>query len=160
MGQVIDYLIVALCLFFAIRGMFLGFVSEILSLIAYVMGYIVSIVFAPRLIDWLKTKITVNDLLLQISAYAVLFLLAYIIVKVVEVQIVRITNTSILSGLNRVLGILLGIIQGVVIVIILDFLLRVQPLFDFSDFLNSSTVLVYIRDMFQTIHQFVLGVIT
>ncbi len=159
MGQVINFLIIAICLYFAIRGLFFGFVSGIFSLLAYVISYFAAVMLAPVLIQLVKENIAINELLIQIISYVVIFLLSYIIIKIIEMQVARITNTSILSGLNRVSGIILGLLQGIVVVVFIDFLLQVQPVFEFSSFLNSSSILMYLRDMSTVVHQYIRTVI-
>ena len=159
MGQVINFLIIAICLYFAVRGMFFGFVSGIFSLLAYIVSYFLAVLFAPSLVQYVKEIIDTNELLVQIISYVVIFLISYILIKVIEVQVARIMRTSILSGLNRVMGIVLGLLQGMVIIVFIDFLLRVQPVFDFSLILSSSTILMYLRNVSAIIHQYIQTII-
>ncbi len=159
MGQVIDFLIIAICLFFLIRGYFLGFISQILSLLAYIVAYFAAVLFSPYAIEYLQGITNFNETLLRLMSLSLIFLLAFVVVKVIEIPIVRFTNTSILSGLNRVLGFVFGCLIGIIVIVILDFLLKSQPFFDLEALLGSSRVLGFIREIFSFFHQFVLEII-
>ncbi len=159
MGQVIDFLIIAICLFFLIRGYFLGFVSQMLSLLAYIVAYFAAVLFSPYVIEYLQGITNFNDTLLRLMSLSLIFLLAFVVVKIIEIPIVKFTNTSILSGLNRVLGFVFGCFIGIIVIVILDFLLKSQPFFDLEALLGSSNVLGFIRENFLVFHQFVLAII-
>jgi membrane protein required for colicin V production len=74
----------------------------------------------------------------EIIAFAALFIIVYILVKIVEMTLKNIIEGIQLGGLDRLLGAALGIVEGIVVVCLILFLMRIQPFFDSGPILEKS----------------------
>lgn len=153
-GLVVDIVIVALCAFFALRGLFTGFVREVLSLLAFVAGYFAVQLFDDRAIALLTKFFSLSQPIAQVISSALLFIFAYIIVKYIELFLSRFVNLIMLAGLNRVAGFVAGGLKGAVIVLLLAYFVRVQPVFPqlaSSLQLDASRALPYLQFLYEWI---------
>ena len=153
-GVVIDIVILGVCALFAIRGFLQGFVHEVLSLLAFVAGYFAALLLNEKMSVWLQGSIGVSDTIGIAISSVVLFVVAYIAVRFIEVQLTRFVNLIMLSSLNRISGLLIGTAKGVVIILILVYAIRVQPIFPNvteSMQLSTSKILPYLESFYQQI---------
>jgi membrane protein required for colicin V production len=74
----------------------------------------------------------------EVIAFAALFIIVYIVVKIIEMTLKNIIEGIQLGGLDRLLGAALGIIEGIVVVCLILFLLSIQPFFDSGPVLEKS----------------------
>lgn len=105
-----DYLFLLILLFTAIRGAFRGFIATIMNAIALVGGVILSYFlykpFSPVVKSIGITKAT------ELVAFLLIFILFYLIVKICEIFVEKITQNDSINNLNRALGFFLGILIG------------------------------------------------
>jgi membrane protein required for colicin V production len=116
-----------------------GFISELLSMAALIFGLLCSIFFfknAAQLIrEWFMPNVKIVP---EIIAFVALFVIVYIIVKIIEMTLKNIIESIQLGGLDRLLGAVFGIIEGIVIVCLLLFLISIQPFFNSEPVLEKS----------------------
>ena len=121
----------------AVRGIFRGFVAELLSMSAFVLGLAGAIVFYRTLAEYLGEmwKDTVWN---YIVSFLALFVCIYLAVKLVEGLLHKIFHSLRLEKLDKVLGFLLGIVEGIIFIAIMLFILTWQPIFDPAPLLERS----------------------
>ena len=137
--SIIDIIFVALIGLFMIRCYLKGFVSELLSMAGIVLGLYASLFFYKNLGEYLR-NIFWNDLDLipEITAFVLLFVIVLVIIKLLERMLINIIDQISLTTADSYLGIVFGLAEGIAIVSLVLFLLKVQPLFDSSNILNNS----------------------
>jgi membrane protein required for colicin V production len=137
--SIIDIAFVGLIGLFMIRCYLRGFVSELLSVAAIVLGLLASLFLYKNGADLLR-KYFLQDMqtLPEIVAFVVLFVIVFIIVKLLEKMLVDIIDQVSLTNADSYIGIIFGLAEGIVVVSLILFLLRVQPLFDPASLLSDS----------------------
>ncbi|MDR1955412.1 MAG: CvpA family protein [Treponema sp.] len=133
MGHIvpIDIIFAIFVLLFVVRGALRGFLDEILSIASLVLGFLGAVFFHKKGAELIRTKIPQDIRFLpEILAFGGVFCLIFIAVKVLELLLKDTFRQIALGGVDRVLGIFFGLIEGLVLVTLALFLLQVQPFFD------------------------------
>ena len=78
--------------------------------------------------------------LTRVAAFLIIFIAVTIIAKIIERILKNILENLNLGGLDRILGLVFGLVEGILVVSVVVFLVRVQPFFDLQDFLASSKI--------------------
>jgi membrane protein required for colicin V production len=137
--SVIDIIFILLLTIFIIRCYLKGFVSELLTMSAIVLGLLASLFFFKNGGEFLRVTFWPNlKLIPEIIAFIALFVIVFISVKILELMLKGIIQRIHLSGADRFLGIFFGLAEGVVVIALVVFILRIQPLFDPSSILSES----------------------
>ncbi|AGA32898.1 Colicin V production protein [Thioalkalivibrio nitratireducens DSM 14787] len=117
----IDLVFVALIVVSGLISLYRGFVREIFSLATWVVAIWVGIRFAGDLAVLLPEAVHDTTLRLGI-AFAALFILVLIVGGIAGVLAMRLVRGSGLTGTDRSLGVVFGLLRGVLIVALLVFL--------------------------------------
>jgi membrane protein required for colicin V production len=111
----LDYIILAIVLISAIAGLIQGFLREACSLVTWVLGiwlaWKLGPVLAPHLGGVLRT-----ELYGLWAGRAIVFVAVLVIGAIVGATVNHFVRLSMFSGLDRLLGFVLGLARGVVIV--------------------------------------------
>ncbi len=110
-----------------IYSIFRGMVREIFSLLAYFGGYLVAIKFQDTFAKSLSTYIS-NDTACGIISFLLIFLATVVGISLLGKGFQKLVHsTAGLSGIDRLLGGIIGIAKAVIILIILMFPLKFFP---------------------------------
>jgi len=137
---VIDFIFLGLLGLFMIRCYLKGFVSELLSMASIVLGTLAALFFHKNGGEFLRTQFwpDLNNIIPEIIAFIALFIIVLIIVKMLAIMLKGIIDGIKLGGIDRFLGILFGLAEGIAVVSLILFLIHVQPLFNSSSILSGS----------------------
>ncbi|MCL2557794.1 MAG: CvpA family protein [Treponema sp.] len=128
---VVDFVFIGIIVLFALRCATRGLVGEAASLGALAAGVLAGIFFfraAGALVrERLMPEVAVAP---EIIAFIGLFLIAFLIMKLLGAVLGEVIRGLSLQWLDRLLGALLGVAEGIIIASALLALLAVQPLFD------------------------------
>lgn len=113
----LDVSVIAIIALSAVFGIFRGFVKEALSLIAWVSSFWVATRYAPVLASHWEGAISHPNLRLAL-AFLLLLLAVLVVGFVLTALVVRLVRASAVSGPDRALGGVFGLLRGVVIVTI------------------------------------------
>lgn len=139
----IDIVFGALILILTIRCGLKGFIEEFLSVAALVLGLLCAVAFVRPGAELVKGWLGPNSFP-EVIAFVGLFLIAFILVKILERVLGDIVDRVNLEGLDRALGVLLGLVEGLLVVSVALFVLSVQPLFDAGPLLSHSIFAKYL----------------
>ncbi len=114
----LDISIVVIVVLSALFGLVRGFAREALALLGWVLSVWVALQFSPGLSELMKSVITVDSLRF-ILAFTLLFVVTLLFAAVINHLISSSVRKSSLSGTDRSLGVLFGILRGVVLVAVL-----------------------------------------
>jgi len=135
----IDITFIGLIGLFMIRCYLKGFISELLSMAAIVLGLLASLYFYKNGGIYIRERFAMDiKIVPEVIAFIALFIIVFIVVKLLEILLKGIIENVRLGGVDRFLGILFGIAEGLAVVSLLLFLLKVQPLFDPTRLLEDS----------------------
>jgi membrane protein required for colicin V production len=110
-----DWLIVVVVLLNVVSAAIQGFFAEALSMAGLVIGYIVAAWQYPGLAAWFRTFLK-NDLLADIFAFLVIFFAILILFSIAGKVVRKLMKAAGLSGFDRFLGALLGLVKGGLVV--------------------------------------------
>lgn len=134
MGFSINYLdiFILLCLIPAFIGGFLnGLVRQITSLIALILGIWAGWHFSELLSQWIRIWFESNNNLINIISFAIIFIVVLLLVNLVGKFLSKIIKIALLGWLDRILGIIFGILKYCLILsIIFYFISSLDNIFD------------------------------
>jgi len=110
-----DWLIVAVVLLSIVSAGVQGFFAEALSMAGLVVGYLVAAWKYPGLSDWFMTFLK-NAWLADIFSFLIIFFVILLLFDVAARVARKLMKAAGLSGFDRFMGALLGVVKGVLIV--------------------------------------------
>jgi membrane protein required for colicin V production len=125
----VDIVILVILLVTAVRCAFRGFVAEIMAFAAVLLGLIAAVLFGGMVTPVLESYLG-ETVWTPVASFLGIFLLAYIVVKLFEGALYRLIEKIRLEKMDQALGFFLGLVEGVLIIVLLIFLVRIQPIFD------------------------------
>ncbi|MBR5915106.1 MAG: CvpA family protein [Spirochaetia bacterium] len=149
--NIADLIFLLLALFFVIKGFFRGFISEFMSMAALILGLIAALAFQNQLSALLKDMIK-SDTFRPIAAFFLLFIVTYILVKLLELLLHNAIEAIKMNSLDRLLGLVWGLLETAVIVLIIVFLIYRFKFKAGISFLDESIVARYARDFLDGLH--------
>jgi membrane protein required for colicin V production len=133
---IIDIIFLALIAIFSLRCAVRGFVSEVLSIAALIFGLLAAIFFFRAGAIIVREQFMPDvKVLPEIISFAALFMIVFIVVKILELVLKSVIDGIRLGGLDRFLGFIFGIAEGIIVVCLILFVISVQP------FVNPEIIL-------------------
>ena len=121
-----DIAILAIIGISAVISLFRGFVREVLSLAAWVVAFWVAFTFTEQFAKLLEAYIALPSMR-SLAAFIVLLIGTLFAIGIVNYLIGKIIDSTGLSGTDRVLGVVFGVVRGVAVVGILVLLAGATP---------------------------------
>ena len=118
----IDWLLLGVIALSAVMGLMRGLVVEVLSLVVWVAAFWLAFVYGGHVSTLLEGSIASPSARMFLS-YAVLFVAALVIGGIVTWLIGRLLKLSGLGGIDRLLGLLFGLVRGAALACVLVLLL-------------------------------------
>ncbi|KAB8124147.1 CvpA family protein [Komagataeibacter medellinensis] len=136
----IDIAAIAITGLSALVGAVRGFSREILGLAAWIMAFVLAVAWYGALIPYATQWIS-NHTLAALVSFAVLFLALLVIFTTTAHISGRAVQGSLLSGLDRVLGLLFGLVRGYICLVILYAgITALIPAAQWPDVMRSSRI--------------------
>ena len=136
---VVDFVFAGIVVLFILRCAVRGFVSEIMSLAALVVGLLSAIFFFRTVGDFIRERFLPGvSTVPEVIAFVALFLLVFILARIVESILNGIIQGFRLDRLDRLLGAVLGFAEGIVVICLILLLISVQPFLDPDPLLENS----------------------
>jgi len=123
----VDYLIIGIMLISAGISIIRGFIKEVMSLVSWVLAFWVGLTFANNLATLLIDYVD-NPSIRLFSAFFALFVVTLVLGALVNHLISEMVEKTGLSGTDRALGIIFGLLRGVAIVTVLILLAGATPM--------------------------------
>ena len=114
----VDIVILVVLLISTLFGLFRGFIREILSLASWIVAFYVAWTFALTAAAWLEPYISQQALRVP-AAFGGIFVVVLIAASIVSYLLYRLLAIAGISGMDRSLGAVFGIVRGVVLIAIL-----------------------------------------
>src|SRR6187402_1445340 len=124
-----DFIILAIVLLSAIVGLVQGFLREICSLVTWVLAIWLAWQFGPLLVPHLGGVLSQEPYGLW-AGRAIIFVAVLVVGAIIGFLVNHFVRLSLFSGLDRMLGFLLGVVRGVVIVALVIILAQTARLDD------------------------------
>lgn len=123
----IDYGIVVIFIVSSLISLIRGFVKESISLASWGLAFWIAINFGPQLAGILPASIELPSIRFAIG-FAVLFIMTLIAGALVSFLVSTLVHRTGLSGTDRALGVVFGMLRGAVIIAVLVLLAGLTPL--------------------------------
>lgn len=141
---VLDIVVAILLVAGAIRGLRQGFLSQLASVVALLLGIWGAVRFSDYMANLLSEKFDISSAHLPIISFAVTFVLIVIAIHFIEKVVERFLNMAMLDGLNKFLGLVFGFAKYALITsVLLIFVEKANVRFNFFTEEQKSKSYVY-----------------
>jgi membrane protein required for colicin V production len=113
-----DLVVIGFFLLLVVRGIWLGFLKQITTLVALYLGYIIAGNYHDRIFPFLK-EISSNPKVVFFASYAVVFVVAYVAVMLIGKGLAYVMKLTLTGWFDKVLGGLLGAAKALILIIII-----------------------------------------
>jgi len=131
-----DVVVVLIFLIFLIRGVWVGFMRQLTTLLALVGSYWLAGRYSGQLLPYVQ-KITDNPKIVFLVSFAVLFLVLALVFILAGKVLRRVMEIALLGWFDRFLGLLLGGLKGALVAVFL-YMMLVSSLSASNDLLKKS----------------------
>jgi len=141
--SLIDIIFLTLIALLMLRCFLKGFISEILSMAAVVLGVLSAVFFFKNGAVFLKENYwpDLSSPILEILSFIALFFIVFFIVKLLEGLIKGIVKGIKLGGADKFLGLIFGFAEGIAVVSLILFVFQIiMPIYDSSLLLSNSFI--------------------
>jgi len=136
---VIDIIFIVLISLMVLHGFIKGFVTQVFSWASIVLSIWAAILLFPAGGAFIRVRAMENVRVVpELLAFIAIFLLIMLAVKFVERIMRNVVEGARLGTVNRFLGAIFGLVEGLAITALVIFVLRVQPLFDAEAIIAES----------------------
>ena len=143
--SVLDYIFIFFILLMLIHGYIKGLVRELFSWASLILAIWAAVLLYPAGGAYIRTHIMENVRVVpELLAFIAIFLIIVFAVKFLERILGNIIEGARLGGINRALGAVFGLIEGIAITTLIIFVLFVQPLFDPTALIEGSYFAQYL----------------
>jgi membrane protein required for colicin V production len=136
-AQTLDLVLLGVLLLSAIVGIWRGLTFEVLSLIGWVVAYIAAQALNPVVVPMLPIG-TPGSALNHGAAFAITFILVLVIWSLLARLVRALIHATPLSGLDRFLGALFGVLRGAVLLLAVATLILLTPMKNSSSWQQSQ----------------------
>jgi membrane protein required for colicin V production len=157
---IIDIIFMVLIFILILRCTLRGFVREVMSMASVVLGLLAALLFYKPGAAFVRTKILEDvEVLPELIAFVSLMIIVFIVIKILE-HIIQdiISRITLLGGIDHSLGLVLGFLEGLLLVSLILFVLSIQPLFNPEPILENSFFAKLLNPLIGEIRLPVLGV--
>lgn len=144
----LDWLIIAVVIISTLLSLKRGFVKEVLSLVTWVVAFVVAVKFSDNMQALLMDQVQ-SDQIRYIVSFVSLFVASLIICALASYLIGSLIQVTGLSSTDRVLGMVFGFARGSLIVVAFVSLLSLSPAIEKTELWKSSQLipqLVLLKD--------------
>ncbi|MDR3276896.1 MAG: CvpA family protein [Treponema sp.] len=143
--EIIDIVFAVLIIVLVIRGIMRGFIEEIASMAALILGVWAALIFRVPVAafirsHWLPDVRFVPDIL----GFLAILIAVFLLIKFIGLLLKGIAQRILLGGLDRLLGAVFGLLEGLTLVCLVLLLLAAQPLIDLRAVLEASLFARYL----------------
>lgn len=143
---IFDYVLFGIVVLVIIKATLTGFITEFFSKASVIAGTIGAVLFYRRLAPYVE-RLVGSDKFSGAIAFLVLFIVLYLLVKLIQQLAGSAFQGETMTNLDRALGFFFGIAEGLLLVLVLLSALRLQSWFD-SATLTKDSLFMELLDHF------------
>ena len=136
--QALDLIFIVLVGLLVLRGFLKGFTGEFFHLASLALSLIAAVLFFKNGAVFIRSRYLQMEFFPEILAFLAIFAAVFIIGKIIERIVKDIITRLNLDTLDKILGIVIGLAEGLAVIVIALFLLTIQPLFDPAPLVDQS----------------------
>mmetsp|Transcript_13606 Transcript_13606/g.6728 ORF Transcript_13606/g.6728 Transcript_13606/m.6728 type:complete len:179 (-) Transcript_13606:226-762(-) len=119
----LDIIIISILIFFIVRGFFRGFIKELASIIGILGGlysaYVYHIPLSNQISKWVSSNY------LNILSFLLIFIIVFVLINLIGTIIRHILKALLIIWVDRIFGVAIGAIKGILILSVLLIILAV-----------------------------------
>lgn len=138
--NIVDVVIVVVAFLAAVVGAVRGFAMEFSSRAGFLVGFVVALVFARLGASLVSDTFDLPILWSTLIAFIVFFIIGYVLMMMVGSLLDRTLDAMKLDWLDRLLGMVLGVAEVVVVVAFIVYLLELQNVVNLDAYLDPSVI--------------------
>jgi len=136
---VIDMIFFVLIILMIVHGYVKGFIEELFSWAALVLALGTAVFLYSAGAEFIRRRAFQNvRYVAEVIAFVVIFLVVMLLIKMLEHVLKDVIVGAKLGGVNKLLGAIFGLIEGVALTALILFVLAVQPLFNPAKVIGDS----------------------
>ena len=136
----IDWLIIAVVILSTLLSLKRGFVKEVLSLLTWVIAFVVAVKFSDQMQALLIDQVQ-NDQIRYIVSFVSLFIASLIVGVLISFLLGSLIQVTGLTSTDRVFGMIFGFARGSLIVVAFVSLLSLSPAIEQTEFWKTSQLI-------------------
>lgn len=153
----VDIIFIILILLLVIRCGLRGFIGEFMSMASVLLGLLGAFFFYENGAVFIRERFLSPNMLYagvlaNIFSFMAVFLIIFILIKILESILSDIVSRIRFGGIDKFLGLLLGLIEGFVLISLVIWLILIQPLFQAEAVLGGSIFARYLVPLIQGVH--------
>ncbi|AGF78319.1 putative membrane protein, required for colicin V production [Desulfocapsa sulfexigens DSM 10523] len=117
-----DFVIIALLLLFTLRGLWVGFLSQVTTLVALLVGYVIAGQYHDKLFPFLR-GVTENPHAVFWTSYVILFGFTYVVTMLLGKGLAKVVELTVAGWFDKLLGGVLGMAKAFILVVLLNMVL-------------------------------------
>tara|TARA_Y100000588_G_C13787240_1_gene725065 strand:- start:22 stop:594 length:573 start_codon:yes stop_codon:yes gene_type:complete len=122
-----DIVIVLILGYFTFNGLRHGFIEELARLVSLIGGFILASKFHQQVIPFLQPYFIESSICVTVS-YLIVFVVSAVTITIIANILQKFIEFALLGWLNRLLGLLLGMLKGFLIVSLFLFIIQAIPM--------------------------------
>ncbi|TFH02748.1 MAG: CvpA family protein [Calditrichales bacterium] len=124
----LDLGILTIASLFFVRGLFRGFINELVTVVGLVLGYIISITYLGIVVSFLQSFFPSAPVsVLNIAGFFALFVGTNLILRLMAQILTKTLKVAMLGWLNRLLGGVFGLLKGVILMSAIVLVINLVP---------------------------------
>ncbi len=117
-----DFVIIGIVVLFTFRGLWVGFLRQITTLVALLVGYFIAGQYHDKLFPFLR-EVTDNPHAVFWTSYVILFVLTYVVTMLLGKGLAKVVELTIAGWFDKLLGGALGVVKAGVLIVLLNMVL-------------------------------------
>ncbi|MCF8057526.1 MAG: CvpA family protein [Desulfocapsa sp.] len=117
-----DFVIIALLLLFTARGLWVGFLRQVTTLVALFVGFVIAGQYHDKLFPFLR-GLTENPHVVFWASYAIVFAITYVIAMLFGKALGKVVELTVAGWFDKLLGGVLGFVKAGIVIILLNMVL-------------------------------------
>ncbi len=117
-----DFIIIALLLLFLARGLWVGFLRQITTLVALFVGFVIAGQYHDKLFPFLR-GLTENPHTIFWTSYAILFAVTYVVTMLFGKGLAKVVELTVAAWFDKLLGGVLGVVKAAMLIVLLNMVL-------------------------------------
>ncbi len=117
-----DFVIIALLLLFILRGLWIGFLRQVTTLVALLVGFVIAGQYHDKLFPFLR-GLTENPHAVFWVSYVILFAITYVVTMLLGKGLAKVVELTVAGWFDKLLGGILGAAKACVVIILLNMVL-------------------------------------
>lgn len=146
--HILDIILGVFLLVLALWGLKKGFIASIIQLLGLIIAIVIISKMGHFVKEWLISRFDLNEILAVIASYILIFLVIMITVRIIIFLMHSFVELLHLKWLNRLLGALFSVINGLLVISILTIIFNISP-FDkeIAKFTEQSHIMKVVRSI-------------